>query len=264
LENILWGIHIKKILSNLLGFEIIRSRAKKAAETHSGNPYTKMLEICEICVDEYNIYNNLPTEGGCITLANHPFGIADALTLMSICIDKRSDTLLLVNSIVASAPVFGDNFIPLYIMNEENATINNARSLKSAYKHIKSGGHLIVFPSGEVSSHFHKFNIAKEPVWSDHFTRIAIKCNIPILPVRFHGSNPMWFAALSLVSDFCKNILIIRAFTNGSPRYVSCSGGSIIHAQDIKNLDNPNEYIREKIFSISRPNTHPLKNLPIH
>jgi putative hemolysin len=77
--------------------------------------------------------------------------------------------------------------------------VASGRGLLHAKAHVKAGGVLILFPSGEVSSFgWRRFQL-KEPVWSQTMEKFLLSLNAPIHPVDIHASlSPFFYVVGSL------------------------------------------------------------------
>jgi hypothetical protein len=113
----------------------------------------------------------LPGIGPLMIVANHPFGGADALSLGMACRAQRPDCLMLGNKLASEFPGIGEVTLPLYIMGQEDAARKNASTLRKALGHLKGGGSLCVFPSGEVA-HWRGASVEESP-WSHHIASLA-------------------------------------------------------------------------------------------
>ena len=94
---------------------------------------------------------NIPTEGGFLTVSNHPFGGADGLILNAIINPLRPDFKILTTFLLAQVRNLTKWFIP--VDNFSTGGAKSIRGIRSALGHIGSGGSLGLFPTGEVSTY---------------------------------------------------------------------------------------------------------------
>jgi len=145
----------------------------------------KILEELNIVV-EIKGFENLPKDGRCFFVANHPFGFADGLVLTSIVTKKYgmiksigNELFLLIpqlRPLIAAVNVFGDNYRK-YLLN-----------LESVYN---SDIPITHFPSGEVSRI--KRRKIQDKEWQKSFISKAIICKRNIVPIYFQGRNSLFF-----------------------------------------------------------------------
>lgn len=90
---------------------------------------------------------NIPSSGRVIIVANHPLGALDALALISLIKEIRSDVKVLANDVLMQIEPLSGLLIPV-----DNLSGSAAKeSIKKVYEALERDEALIVFPSGEVS-----------------------------------------------------------------------------------------------------------------
>jgi putative hemolysin len=220
-----WRKSIRGALENLLGITTCRELVSNAALAPTHNVFARSLEILDILVDSKGVpeaIKSLQKNTGAIIVANHPFGGADAIALCSLLVEFRpDDSKILANSVVYNAPKFPNYLLPLKILGEPYATKHNLKILKAASEHLKSGGLLGVFPAGGVSHYQRAQGEITDVPWSEHITRIALRTQVPVIPVRFFGKNPL-----------------------------KCRAGAIITHQTLSAAENPTAFLRNAVYTI--------------
>jgi putative hemolysin len=167
----------------------------------------------------------IPAEGPLIVVANHPFGLVEPTILASLLLKKRTDIRFLANSLLANIEFLRDYLIAVDPFGGKDATRLNFRGLRSAVEWLQSGGSLVVFPAGEVSSlQFPHFRVADAP-WSDSIGRVARITSSTVIPVYFHGANGAGFQMAGLVHPRLRTALLPREFFNKRGRTIHVSIG---------------------------------------
>jgi len=146
---------------------------------------TKFLEELNVKVEIEGL-ENLPDNGKCIFVANHPFGLLDGIILTNIIGNKYKQIKIIGNevlmyipnlqSIIANVSVFGKN--PKKYFIELN-------------KVFASDIPIIHFPFGLISRFF-KFKI-QDKSWKKSFVTKAIANQRDVVPIRFYGRNSNLF-----------------------------------------------------------------------
>ena len=149
--------------------------------------------------NDTSVLENLP-EGGFITVSNHPFGHLDGIMLINILGKYRPDVKVMVNMILNYISAMRPNFIAVDALqsNDPAKRAVSMRGVASAIKHVKDGHPLGFFPAGAVSKWNNKFEL-EDRDWQPTVMRIVQKCNVPVIPIFFHGSNSWWFNLLGRI-----------------------------------------------------------------
>lgn len=150
--------------------------------------------------------DNIPREGGFITVSNHHFGSIDGLILSATVGKRRADYRILTTFLLALIPNLRNSFLP--VDNLSGST--NARSvngIRMALSHIASGGGLGLFPAGEVATWQKRkqrpsgtrfFQIQDKP-WAPNIIKLIRKSGLPVVPIYFEGRNSLSFHLLGLL-----------------------------------------------------------------
>ena len=249
-----WRKSIRGVLENLLGITACRELVSDAALAQTHNVFARSLEILDILVDSKGVpeaIQSLPKNTGAIILANHPFGGADAIALCSLCVKYRpNDSKILANSVAYDAPKFPNYLLPLKILGEPDAARHNLKTLKTAAEHVKSGGLLGVFPAGGVSHYQADRGEITDVPWSEHIARIAIRTQVPVIPVRFFGKNPLWFQVLAKINPLLRAAMIPRALLLMKHQTIKCRAGAVIDPQTLAAAENPTKFLRNAVYTI--------------
>lgn len=257
-----WKAKIVLILETILGFTDMRKLFRRAALSSGENIDTtgkihctsRVLQILNITVDDKGVADAIPTKGGALVIANHPFGGADAIHMCSLVCQNRRTTgngKILANSIVYQAPKFNHFLLPLKILREKNAQRHNLKILKSAADLVKNDGLLGVFPAGAVSRNRPELGYQFTDIpWSEHIARIALKSKAPVIPIRYFGKTPRWFNILGHLFPLIRAALIPRILLTMQNQTIHCRAGKPITYEELSQADNPTKYIRNAVYKI--------------
>jgi putative hemolysin len=239
-----WRGMARRNLERLLGLGRVRDAFRSAA-AGSGEAFTEAFRAFGLKVDAPGFNEAVPSTGPVVVVANHPFGGADALALGSLCETRRPDSLLLANRMTANVPGIGPRTIPLSILNEDAAARDNARSLRAALQHLRGGGLLSCFPSGEVAS-LREGKVAEGP-WSPHVAALALKAKADLVVVGFPGQAPGWFHQAGKLHPMVRTALLPRVMLSMHGQTISCHSQHI-GFEEIASM-SPQDlavYLREK------------------
>lgn len=126
---------------------------------------------------------SIPARGGLIVVSNHPFGAADGLVLSDLLLSVRPDVLLLANTLLSRIPEMAPLIAPVDVFRA-HASMPGVRM---ALRHLKQGGVLVLFPSGEVSRIDWRGQRIADPPWTHSAALFARRSGAPILPLHIEG-----------------------------------------------------------------------------
>ncbi len=134
---------------------------------------------------------NLPDNGKCFFVANHPFGMLDGLILTNIVGEKYGNLKAIGNEFFMFIP----NLRPI-IANVSVFNKNSRIDIIELEKIHASDIPITHFPYGIVSR-VHKFKI-QDNYWKKSFISKSISKQRDIVPIRFYGKNSNLFYAVYL------------------------------------------------------------------
>lgn len=138
---------------------------------------------------------NLPENGKCFFVANHPFGVIDGLILTHIVSEKYGHLKAIANDAFMFMPQLRPMIAAVNVFDRSSREY--VLALQETYHSELPITH---FPSGEVSR-IHKGKI-QDIEWQKSFISKAIECKRAIVPIRFYGRNSILFYTLHKVRRF--------------------------------------------------------------
>src|SRR5262249_52009698 len=95
--------------------------------------------------------SHIPKTGPCVVVANHPFGLIEAVVLTTMLCEIRPDVRALANELLSNIPELNDFVIHVDVLRGDAKA--NVAGMRRAMEFLAAGGLLLMFPAGEVS-HF--------------------------------------------------------------------------------------------------------------
>lgn len=149
-------------------------------------------------LDELNIrveidgLENLPEDGKCFFVANHPFGIADGLILTHTVASKYGDFRAIGNEVFVLIPHLRPVIAAVNVFGT-----NPKEYLQSLDKVFNSEMPITHFPAGKVSR-IKNWKI-RDDVWYKSFVPKSISCKRDVVPFHFYGRNSTLFYAVFIL-----------------------------------------------------------------
>lgn len=138
--------------------------------------------------------DNLPKEGLCTFVSNHPLGGQDGVALGYV-LGRHYDGKVkyLVNDLLMNLHNLSPLFIPVNKTGSQNR--NFPAMVEAAFK---SDNQLIMFPAGLCSRR--KNSIIRDLEWRKSFIVESVKAQRDVVPIHFEGRNSGFFYNLANIS----------------------------------------------------------------
>ncbi len=148
----------------------------------------------------------IPTDGAVIVAAEHPTGAMEGILLLAHLLRRRTDVKVLANRLLARVPALRGLVLPVDVYSPRNLG-----AVRSALRHLDSGGALLVFPSGEVARRRAGRRGTSESPWQASFGALQRHANTTVVPVHVSARNPRWFHLAGAVHRHLRTALLPRA-----------------------------------------------------
>jgi len=169
----------------------------------------RRLELKVVCDEEK--LSRWPKSGALVVVCNHPFGVLDGLTICHLVAKMRTDFRVLTNSVLYRADEIKPFLLPIDFAETKDALKTNLQSRAVAKAHLMSGGCLVIFPAGGVSTTptmWHKRAVDAD--WKTFTARLITQAQAPVAPVYFAGQNSRLFQVASHVSMTLRLSLLFK------------------------------------------------------
>ena len=134
------------------------------------NKHLKGFEFVDAVLDYFdfdytissNDLQNIPSSGKVVIISNHPLGGLDALCLLKLVSQVRSDVKIIANDFLIGL----ESLSPLLIPIDNYKKRQKKEDIKNIYKALNNEEALIIFPAGEVSRASTKYTT---PICQDNY-----------------------------------------------------------------------------------------------
>ena len=216
-----------------------------------GSEYTSNCEIEGL--------ENIPKDGKCLLVANHPMGAADAVSLYHQIFKVREDVFFFANELfVYLLGSFKDVMAPV-VWNKEkeihSATKVTLERLNTFLGDERIG---IIFPSGRLSK-LTLLGIWDRP-WEKTPITLAKKYNFPVIPVYIDAKNSWFFYFASYANKQLRDVSQLNELLNKKEYKFTIKIGKPIKHTDlsshndiaIQQLRYKSESLKKGFFKLKR------------
>lgn len=202
---------------------------------------------------------NLPAEGGFITISNHHFGSIDGLILTSVVGSRRPDYKILTTFLLALIPSLKDYFLPVDNLSGGKADARSINGIRMALRHIADGGSIGFFPAGEVATWQRarnrregSFKTIQDKPWADNITKLMKRSGLPIVPIYFEGSNSKGFHRLGIIHPRLRTVRLIHEMFNKAGTTVNVRIGKPILPEELegRSIEELSWHLRGRCYAL--------------
>ena len=252
-----------RTLDHALGLAELTRRYHQIAPASTPQMFAD-LALTELGVDarfDPDDLAQIPTQGGCLVVANHPHGGLDGLLLMHILLQVRPDVRFIANHFLAKFAELRPLFLNVNPFGGNSAINYNRGATRAALRWLKDGGVLVVFPGGEVSSFDWRERRIIDPKWDLGVARLAINTGVPVVPALISGRNSLWFQVGGLIHPRIRTAYLAREMLRPHDRTVKVRFGAPITHEVLRELPNHQQvlrYLRAKTYLLAERTTQSL------
>src|SRR5262249_44008402 len=142
------------------------------------------------------------------------------------------------------------------------ARSTNILGLRKAIAHLRGGGVLAVFPSGEVSHWQFRQSEVTDPEWNTTAARLARLSGAPVVPALFVGQNSLPFHLFGLIHPRLRTIQLSREFLKKAGQEIELRIGTPVPPQKISRVADDRratDYLRWRTYLLRRRRPDPTQ-----
>ncbi|MCZ2721182.1 lysophospholipid acyltransferase family protein [Marinomonas sp. 15G1-11] len=202
----------------------------------------------------------IPKTGPLLIVANHPLGGVEGVILAKMLMQYRPDIQVMANLFLKRIPELDNLFIGVDVFETKEARRTNMKAIKEAGQHLTTGGALLIFPAGEVSTFDDQTHHLQDKEWGRLVGRLARSSKASCLPIFIEGQNSPLFYKAGNIHPRLRTVLLGRELLNKKNKSIGIRCGSIIEPHEISKMDNDQD-----ITNYLRLNTYLLEQTqPVH
>ena len=188
----------------LLGFHVFNVAHSKIEDEQKAGCTDNFFKLaCKHRPLNYEVkgLENIPAEGPCVIVSNHPHGMSDGLMIGDIAMKVRNDIRIVVNEFLHCVRGMRPYQITVDVYGGEAAKRANMSGMREILKWLRDGHCLIIFPSGSAASWSEQDGRVIDDPWQENMAAIIRKTKATVVPMHFSGQNGKLF---QLVTRICK------------------------------------------------------------
>lgn len=186
-------------------------------------------------------YNNIPSEGRLLIVANHPIGTLDGLALVKLIRSVRPDVRIVANRVLSHMQPLQSIFLPVDVLSDKKKLKHSYKAMLEALENEEA---VIMFPAGEVSRMTPKG--IRDGKWQNGFIKLARKARCPILPIHIKAKNSVLFYSLSSVYKPLGTLLLVKEMFNKKGQEIKFKVGPPIPYQVLEESQQDNKQLSQR------------------
>ena len=197
-----------------------------------------------------NQIENIPTSGRVVIIANHPLGALDALSLINLIKEVRSDIKIVANDVLSQI----NQLKPILLSIDAFGLKTSKETIEQIYNSLDNEEAVIIFPSGEVSRA--RPDGIKDTKWHKGFLKFALKKNAPILPIYIKAKNSALFYTISTINKKLSAALLPYEMFNKKNKSLEFVIGEIVpfksFVQNSFDIKTKVKLFKKHLYNISK------------
>lgn len=200
---------------------------------------------------------HIPATGPLLAVANHPFGLPEAIILTVALPKARPDLRIVANSMLACVPELRERCIFVENFGKRDSVDVNASALRQCARWLRNGGALLTFPAGEVAHMNFRDGGITDAAWNPAVARLAQIARAPVLPIFVKGSNGAAFQFAGAIHPGLRTASLPREFLNKRGRLIDIRIGRTVSSDTLRAFTDTTDAVE-----YLRCRTYLLENLP--
>ena len=199
--------------------------------------------------------DRIPKEGPVVVVANHPHGMVDGMIFADLIGRVRPDYRILTRSLLTSIDeVAGSFMIPVPFPHDPDAQRKGVEMRAKAMQHLKDGGVVALFPSGQVAASETWWGPAVEAEWNVFTAKVIRRSGATVVPMKFPGQNSRAYQIANKLSPMLRQGLLLHEIVHSCNKPQGPIVGHPVTQEEIdKHADDPRGFmawLRERTLSL--------------
>jgi putative hemolysin len=203
---------VRKPLYKLLHYNKARTMADAIAPMSGRAALDHISQLLDLRV-RVRGGENIPADGRCVVVANHPTGIADGIAVYDGLKTTRPDVIFFANADAHRVcPGFIDVLVPVEWVLAKRSIERTKKTLKIAQQAFQEERAVMIFPAGRLARMID--GEIQDPSWEPSAVSLARRHKAPIVPIHVIGPYPTLFHTFDKVSKELRDITLFHELLN--------------------------------------------------
>lgn len=215
-----WLINRGERMLGLHALNVAHAHIEDDWEAGSQENFFKL--ACKYLNLQYDLtgLENIPAEGPCVIVSNHPHGMSDGLMFGDVAMRVRSDVRIVVNEWLQCVRGMRPYEITVDVYGGEAAKRANLIGMREILKWLRDGHCILVFPSGSAASFSAKDRRVIDDPWQENIASIIRKTKATVVPMHISGRTGVFFQTLTVLAKGLRpNFLAREILRDGRMRH---------------------------------------------
>ncbi len=203
---------------------------------------------------------NIPKEGACVIVANHPHGLSDGLMFGDVALRVRSDIRIVVNEFLHCVFGMRPYSITVDVYGGDAARRANMAGMREILKWLRGGHCILVFPSGSAASWSAQDGRVIDDPWQANIASLIRKTGATVVPMHISGQTGWLFQLVTRLAKQHRASLLPREIKRDSRMRHSIRLGKPIPPATFDMLpedDSLSDYFRLRSMLLRYPQEAP-------
>ncbi len=193
---LLWG---EKFLG-LHALNVAHARIEDDWEAGSQENFFRLAcKYLHLCYDISGL-ENIPKEGPCVIVCNHPHGMSDGLMFGDMAMQVRQDIRIVVNEFLSCVRGMRPYEITVDVYGGEAAKRSNMAGMREMLRWLRDGHCILVFPSGSAASYSHRDRRVIDDPWQPNIAAVIRKTGATVVPMHISGRTGVFFQVMTVLA----------------------------------------------------------------
>jgi putative hemolysin len=253
----------RPILHSLLQYD----RTIKVGEALEPLPGTAVLQslydmLCQHV--EVSGLENVPRQGPCMVIANHPTGIADGIVLFGALSRVRPDLFIFANAdALRVMPQLEAVIAPVEWRPERRTHKQNRETMDYARRAFEAGRMAVLFPSGRLAKR--RWWSLHERPWMASGAMMARRFNLPVVPLHITARNSALFYLFDRIHPTLRDITLFHEVLNKTRQRYRLSLGPVIEPETLPaNSGEAIEVLRARTLELGGRKPQTVLTAPVY